>query len=100
MCVDVVAIDQTVANEDVGDAVDERDVAARLYREMNVGHHSGLGDARVDDDERAVLVALQPLAEDGMIVRDVGADQQDDVGSLHIRIVARRAVAAEGELVA
>ena len=29
---------------------------ARLDRQMEVGHHGGLGDARVDDDDRAVFV--------------------------------------------
>ena len=46
------------------------------------------------------LIALQALAQDGMVVGDVGADQQDHVGSLQILVGAGRAVAAEGELVA
>ena len=102
-CVDVVAVDQAVADEDVGDAVEQRDVGARLDGEMDVGHHRGLGDARVDDDERAWLVpvvAFEALAEDGVVVGDVGADQQDDVGGLHVGVGAGWAVAAEGELVA
>ena len=45
------------------------------------------------------LIALEPMAEDGMVVGDVGADQQDDVGGLQIRVVAGRAVAAERKLV-
>ncbi len=50
---------------------------------------------------RAVaLVALEALAEDGVVVGDVGADEQDDVGGLHVVVGAGRAIAAEGELVA
>jgi hypothetical protein len=78
----IVTIDQAVADEDVGDAVDERDVAAWLDREVDVGHHRGLSDPRVDDDERAVLVAFQTVAEDGMSVGNVGADEQNDISGL------------------
>ena len=88
----------------MGDAVDERDVAARFDGQVEVGHHGGLGDAGVDDDEGAGLAAraqfFKPLAEDGMVVGDVGTDQNDNVGVLHVGVGARGAVAAEGELVA
>jgi hypothetical protein len=96
---DVVTIDQAIANENVRDAVDKRDIAAWLDWKMNVGHHRGLGDTRIDDDQRAFLVALRPIAKDWMIVGDVCADQQDDVGGLEVGIVAGRAITAEGELI-
>ena len=35
-----------------------------------------------------------------MVVGDVGADEEDDIGVLHVGVGARRAVGAEGELVA
>ena len=35
-----------------------------------------------------------------MIVGDIGADQENDIGVLHVLVGAGRAVAAEGELVA
>jgi hypothetical protein len=47
---DVVAVDEAFADEDVGDAVEQSDVGAWLYGEVDVGHHGGLGDAQVDDD--------------------------------------------------
>ena len=102
--VDVVTIDQAFADEDVGDAVEEGDVGARFYGEVDVGHHGGLGDAWVDDDEFAWLGAgrgaIEAVAEDGVVVGDVGADEEDDVGGLHVGVGAGWAVGAEGELVA
>ena len=50
---DVVVIDKAFADENVSDAIEQGDVGARLDGQMNVGHHGGLGNARVDDDERA-----------------------------------------------
>ena len=86
--VDVGLVDEAVADEDVGDAVEQGDVAARSEGEMDVGHHGGLGDARVGDDEGLVLVALEPLAEDGVVVGEVGADEQDDVGRVEVGVGA------------
>ncbi len=97
--VDVGLVDEAVANEDVGDAVEQGDVAAGFDGEMEVGHHGGLGDARVSDDEGTSLVAFEAVAEDGVVVGDVGSDEEDDVGVLHVRVGAGRAVAAEGEFV-
>src|ERR1700736_3938612 len=71
---------------------------------MEIGHHGCLCDARIDNDEGAVLVAclvdLEALAEDGVVVGDVGPNEEDDVGGLHVGVRARRAVAAKGKLVA
>jgi len=46
----VVVIDQAFAQEDVGDAIEQGDVGAGFYCEVNVGHHRGLGYARIDDE--------------------------------------------------
>ena len=40
------------------------------------------------------------LAEDRVIVGQVGADQQNDVGPLHVFVIAMRAVTAKRKLVA
>ncbi len=96
---DVIAIDQVVVNQDVRDAVEQRQIRARLERQMKIGHHRCLGDARVGHDQRLVPVRFQILAEDRMIVGKVGADQQHHIGNLHVFVIARRPVAAERELV-
>src|ERR1700677_2351953 len=100
---DVVAIDQAFADEDVGDAVEQGDVGARLDGEVEVGHHGGFCNARVDDDELAGFgagSAVDAMAEDGMVVGDIGADEEDHVCVFHIGVGAGWAVGAEGELVA
>ena len=56
---DVVAIDQVVPDQDVRDAVQQRQIGARLERQMEVGHHRGLGDARIGDDQRLVGVGCR-----------------------------------------
>ena len=97
---DVLAIDQIALDQDVDDAVEQREVGARLDRQVEVGQHRRLGDARIDDDQRARRVRLEALPEDRMVVGDVRADQQDDVGALEVLVRAGRTVAAEGPLVA
>ena len=84
----------------MGDAVEQCDVRARLHRQMQVGHHGRLGDARVGHDERAAGSLAEAAAQDRMVVRDVRADQQHHVGRGHIVVAARRPVRSEGELVA
>ena len=46
--VDVLAIDQVVLDDDVNQAVDEREIRARAKRQVQIGHHRRLGDARID----------------------------------------------------
>ena len=53
-----------------------------------------------DHDERLRPVRLEALPENRMVVGDVRADQQDDVGALEVFVRAGRAVAAERQLVA
>ncbi len=69
--------------------------------EMDVRHHRGLGDARIGDDRVSCPgFCVQPVAEDGVVVGDVRADQQDHVGRLHVGVGAGRAIGAEAKLVA
>ena len=86
---DVVAIDQVVADQDVRDAVEQRQIRPRLQRQMKIRHHRGLRDARIGHDQRLVAIGFQILAEDRMIVGDVRADQQDHVGRLHVFVSCR-----------
>ena len=91
---------RSCSNQDVDQAVDEREVRPRLERQVQVGQHRRLRDARIDDDQRLAGVGLEPLPQDRMVVGDVGADEQDDVGALEVFVGAGRAVAAERALVA
>ncbi len=59
MRVDVLALDQVVLDQDVRDAVEQCEVGARPERQEQVGHHRGLGDARVRDDQGLLRVRLR-----------------------------------------
>ena len=92
---DVAAVDQVVLDHDVDQSVDEREIGTWPDGQVQVGHHRGLGDARIDHDERGVPVGLEAMAEDRMVVRDVGAYEDDHVGAVEILVGAGRAIAAE-----
>jgi hypothetical protein len=97
---DELLVVEVVLDDEVDQPVDQCEVRARLDRQVAVGQHRRLRDARVDDDERRTRVLLQAPAENRVVLGDVGADQQDDVGLLQILVGAWRSVAAERALVA
>ena len=97
---DVILVDPTVANQNVGDAVQQGDVRARFERQKDIRHHRRLGDPRIGHDQSGAGILQQALAEDGMVLGDVGADQQNHVGFGQIVVAAGRAVAAEAAFVA
>ena len=102
-CCDVVAVDQAVANQDVRDAVEQRDVGARLdgrWRSAIIAVLVTRGSTTMSLRGLVPGAAIDAVAEDRVVVGDVGADEQDDVGGLHVVVGAGRTVAAEGELVA
>ena len=67
---------------------------------MEIRQHRCLGDARVDDDQRRVGIRTQAPAQNRVVLRDVGADEDDHVGLFEVFIRAGRTVAAERTLVA
>ena len=96
----VLAIHMAIANQQVRDSVQQRQVRARLHRKIEVGHHRRLGHARVRDNQRLVRIGIQMLAKDRMIFRDIRADQQNHIGKGEVLIAAGGAIAAERTLVA
>ena len=79
---DELLVDKAIADQDMRDAIEQGDIAARLDREMDVGHHGRFGNAWINNDEGAALIALKTLAQDWVIVRNICANQQDDIGRL------------------
>ncbi len=79
-------VHETFGDDDVGQRIDDRDIGARLQREVMLGTHvRGLHEidaARIDDDKMRALAQalLQPRAEDRMRVGRIGTDHHDDVG--------------------
>src|SRR6185437_1857497 len=71
---------------------------------MDVGHHCCFGNARVDDDESTWLCSgrstVNALAENRVVVCDIRADQNDDIGRFHIGVRAGWTVGSERQLVA
>ncbi len=98
--VDVLVIDEVTLDQDVNDPVDEREIRSRLHRQVHIGEHRGLRDARIGDDQRLGGVRFKPLPENRMVVGDVGADQQDDIRTLEVLVRAGRAIAAKRSLIA
>ena len=96
---DVFAIDQVLSDEDVEDAVEQSDVTARLDGEVNIGEHRSLGDAGIDDDQGFGFILLKMPTEDGVVVSDVGTDEDDDIRDLHVCECAGRAIGAKAALV-
>ena len=85
-------------------AVEERDVAAGLDRQVQVGDGGGLGAARIDDDDlqRRVGAArvLDAAKQDRVRERGVRAGDEERRRVREVVVAARRRVGAERRLVA
>jgi len=81
------AVFQALVDDDVGERVHERKVAAVLDRHVDVGDARGLDEARVgDDDLGALLFRLDDAAGDDRVRgARVVAEQEDAVRVLHVR---------------
>ena len=89
---------EAVFNDDVDQGVDEREIA-RADRQMQIREHRRLRDARIDHDHGLVGIRLQAAAQDRVVVGDVRADQQDEIGNFDLH-APLGTVAAERSLVA
>jgi hypothetical protein len=80
---DVVFVDQAIAHEDVQQPVGERDVGARNELQVYRRRLRRRGAARIDDDQRAVAVAvaLEIAHHRRHGFGDVRADQEDGLGA-------------------
>ena len=53
-------------------------------RQMQIREHRRLRDARIDHDHGLVGIRLQAAAQDRVVVGDVRADQQDEIGKFDL----------------
>ena len=90
-----VPIDQVVADQNVRDAIEQREIRPGLERKMKIGHHRRFRDPGIRDDQSLILVCFEVLAENRVVIREIRADQEHDVGGLHVFVVTRRAIAAQ-----
>ena len=76
---DELVIEPVVLDHQVQDAVEQRDVAARLDRQEQIAGAGDRRDARIDDDDlRAVLARLPDVVgRDRRALGDVGAADPD-----------------------
>ena len=97
-------VDQSLADHHMQHAVEQRDVAARLDRQMEIGDGGAFGAARIDDDDFQVRIGrprvLDAAKDDGMGNGRIGAGDQDDPGLGNIVVTTRRRIGTQRLLVA
>jgi hypothetical protein len=96
----IVLIVEKLADDNPQHGIEQCQIATGLDGKKDIGHHRRLGHARINHDESPVLVCFQARAQDGMILGNVCADEQNDVGDFQVLIGAGRPVAAERTFVA
>ena len=94
-----------LAQHEVGDPVQQRQVTARCDRQVNVGGFGGVGAAWVHHhDFHAAGIAFsafqQSLEQHRVAVGRVGADQEGHAAVIQILVAARRAVRSQAAGVA
>jgi hypothetical protein len=101
---DVVAIDQPLAEQDVQQAVVERDVGARLERQVEIGDGGGFAAPRVDDDDAQPGLAARASSMRrktiGWATAGLAPAISRQSASGDVLVAARRRVGAERLLVA
>src|SRR5713226_1898436 len=71
---DILAVNEAGLDQNVNEAIDEGNIGAGFERQKNISHHRGFGNPWVGNNQRLAWIYLQPLAEDGVIIGNVGAD--------------------------
>ena len=99
---DEVVVDPAGLDEQVEQAVEEREVGAGAHLQVQVGLLGRRRAARVDDDQLGARPdpVEQPQEQDRVAVGHVRADDEEHVGVVEVVVGAGRAVGAERQLVA
>ncbi len=93
-------IDAAIADDAVGEGVEQSEIALGLQRDVAGGGLGGLGGPGIDNDDfRAAFVAHDPLPEDRVGDAKVGPDEDDDVAFFKIHVGTGRRVETERLLV-
>ena len=82
----------------IDDAAQKSDVRSGAHRSVNIGDGAGAGEARIDVNDLGAVFDLglhRPAEGDGMVLRHVGAHDDDAVGVGHAPGVERCSAAAE-----
>src|SRR5262249_52351710 len=101
---DEVWVGPALVNKGARQCIQQSNVAAGFYGQEYVGGPGGHRPARVGDDDLAVGVSLacrlDAIEKDRVGLRNVAADDEDDIGVIDILVAARRAIAAQAAAVA
>ena len=94
---DVVVINPFVRDQQMSDAVEQREIALGQKRVVARCRHGRLGFARIhDDDFGLVRVEFDSLPHNRMGNARIGADEDQHIALLEISIGERRGIEAEG----
>src|SRR5262249_32705899 len=98
------AVDGAKFEQQAGQGVEQGDVTAGPHRDVQVTVAGGGRAPRVDNDDAQVRVGLprrsHAVEQDGVSLRHVAAEHDDQVGEVDFLVAARRPVAAEAAAVA
>src|SRR5207244_12438907 len=76
---DVLAIDETVLDEQMNHAVQKSDIRAWLQWQVEVCHHRSLCHAGVGHDHGPAGICVEVLAKDRVVVGDGRAEEKNDI---------------------
>ncbi len=95
--VDEVAFDGAALDEEMGESVEEREVALGAEGNVERGGDGGLGAARIEDNDLGgAAVGHHALPHDGVGDARVGTDEDEGVAFLEVGVGEGRGVEAEG----
>ena len=94
-----VSVDTAVADEQMQDAIEERDIRADPWRDMNVGLLRSRRCARIDDDQFRRIGTATPIEhahpQNGVGAGRVVTDMEDAVRLVDVEVTARLPVRSE-----
>ena len=101
---DECGVDEALPQQRVQHAMEQRDVAARQQRQVQVGQVRRLGATRIDNDQLLIGMrtarVLQSAEQDRMCPCGVAAGHEDGAGVVEVLVAGWRGIGAERCLVA
>ena len=93
-------VKQIFVEQNIEHGVEQRDIGTRTDRQVQIGEIGGLGAPRIDADDRhlvrrAQLALFDTFKDHRMAIRGVGADQENAIGLVDVRVGVGRTVRAK-----
>ena len=99
----IAVVQMTVVLQKGQQSLEQRDIAPRRERQMQICLLCGGAAPRIDHHDLCLalpLITTNALVDDGMTPGRIGSHQHDEVGHIEVLVTARDHVFAEGPLVA